>query len=65
MVQHMMKQNRDRGQSCVVSMRPRNAASETITAADIEAWARVERALSGKRDDCRRLLTQAIRAAPH
>ncbi|WP_298400169.1 hypothetical protein [Sphingobium sp.] len=62
----MMKQNIDRSTSRVVPIRARPAASEeTITAADIEAWARVERALSGKRDDCRRLLAQAIRATPH
>lgn len=65
MVQRMMKQNIDRGKSGVVPMRPRSAASGTISAADIEAWARVERALSGKRDDCRRLLAQTIRAVPH
>ncbi|MGW8204423.1 hypothetical protein ACWGM0_17990 [Sphingomonas bisphenolicum] len=28
---------------------------ETITAADIEAWAKVERALAGKRDACQKL----------
>ncbi|CAM8628260.1 MULTISPECIES: hypothetical protein [Sphingobium] len=29
--------------------------AETITAADIEAWAKVERALAGKRDACHKL----------
>lgn len=32
-----------------------SADDEIITAADIEAWAKVERALSGKRDACRKL----------
>ncbi|QGP79982.1 hypothetical protein [Sphingobium sp. CAP-1] len=36
--------------------RPRSvaAADEVITPADIEAWARVERALSARREACRK-----------
>jgi len=37
--------------------------AETITAADIEAWAKVERALSGKRAACHKL--RQARAAAH
>ncbi|SEJ76861.1 hypothetical protein SAMN05518849_11366 [Sphingobium sp. AP50] len=33
----------------------RSTDEECITAADIEAWAKVERALSGKREACRKL----------
>jgi len=41
----------------------RFADSETITAADIEIWAKVERALSGKREACHKLRQE--RAAAH
>jgi hypothetical protein len=33
----------------------RSTDEACITAADIEAWAKVERALSGKREACRKL----------
>ncbi len=33
----------------------RSTDEDCITAADIEAWAKVERALSGKREACRKL----------
>lgn len=40
----------------------RSFDDETITAADVVAWAKVERALSAKREACRRLSESKVAA---
>ena len=50
--------------TAISSIRRRPQAADAITAADIEAWVRVERALSGRDEACRRLAA-ALRAASH
>ncbi|WP_156358413.1 hypothetical protein [Sphingobium sp. Leaf26] len=41
--------------SVLISLPARSFDEETITAADIVVWAKVERALSAKREACRKL----------
>lgn len=41
--------------SVLISLPVRSFYDETITAADIVVWAKVERALSAKREACRKL----------